>query len=140
MESSGYAGTSVEVRPADGSKCNGWRNGNAERQHRLRIRRKFEDSGEAFLYVECRECGKPIKPSFRRGFCKGGACREAFFKKVQVPTFIRLDAEGKAVAERVHEILVARRRDERVLGDALIEAVQIAGIFSQGDSQNGCAN
>jgi hypothetical protein len=113
MESSGYAVTAVEVRPADGSKCNGWRSGNAERQHRLRIRRKFEESGEAFLYIECRECGKPIKPSFRRGFCQGGSCRKAFFKKVQVLTVVRLDAQGKAISERV------------------------SGIFSRGDSQNG---
>jgi hypothetical protein len=90
-----------EVRPANGSKCNGWRNGNAERQHRLRIRRAFEASGKAFLYLECRECGKPIKPSFQRGFCPGGACREAFFKKVQVLTVVRLTSVDKAVSERV---------------------------------------
>lgn len=61
---------------------------NASRQRRRR-QRLYEASGDAFLFIVCRECGRPIEPSFKRGFCPrstGRACRKNFFKTVQVPT------------------------------------------------------
>lgn len=99
MNSTVTAVPAVDVRPADGLKMS--QSAAAIRKRRSRIRKLFEASGSAFLYVECRECGKPIKPSFKRGFCPGGTCREAFFKKVQVPTVVRLTAEDKQLSERV---------------------------------------
>lgn len=76
----------------------------AEKQRRYRLRKQrqaWEATGLAWLYIECRECSKPIKPSFQRGFCPGGQCRQAFFEKVQVPAVIYLDAQAKDVSQRV---------------------------------------
>jgi hypothetical protein len=76
----------------------------AQKQRRYRLRKQqrvWEASGNAWLFIECRECGKPIKPSFQRGFCPGGQCNQAFFEKVQVPIVIYLDAQAKQVSERV---------------------------------------
>jgi hypothetical protein len=71
----------------------------AVKQRRHRLRKQFEESGNAFLFIECRECSKPIKPSYKRGFCPGGACRNVFFKKVQVRTVVRLGAVSKRLSE-----------------------------------------
>ena len=76
----------------------------AQKQRRYRLRKQqqaWEATGEAWLYIECRECGKAIKPSYRRGFCPGGQCREAFFEKTQVPQVIYLDAQAKKISEHV---------------------------------------
>jgi hypothetical protein len=76
----------------------------AEKQRRYRLRqqqRAWVATGNARLYVECRECGKAIKPSYRRGFCPGGQCKQAFFEKVQVPHVIYLGQQAKEIAERV---------------------------------------
>jgi hypothetical protein len=73
----------------------------AIRQRRSRVRRLFENSGNAFLYVACRECDAPIKPSFQRGFCPGGHCRKQFFKKIQVPTVIALTFADQSLSEAV---------------------------------------
>ncbi len=73
----------------------------AVRQRRSRARRMFENSGDAFLYVACRECDAPIKPSFRRGFCHGGHCRKQFFKKVQVQSVIALTFADQSLSEAV---------------------------------------
>jgi hypothetical protein len=69
-----------------------------QRRHRLK---QFEQSGKAPKYNFCRECGKPIKESYRRGFCPGGACRDAFFKKVQVTHFVRLDIADQELSQQV---------------------------------------
>jgi hypothetical protein len=61
----------------------------------------YAATGEAFLYVTCRECDKPIKPSFHRGFCKGGACRKKFFKKVQVRRVIPITQVDRELSQAV---------------------------------------
>lgn len=71
-------------------RMNGAPKSNAERQRQLRIRRRYEATGEAWLYTHCRECGTSIRPSFRRGFCPGGKCRKLFLRRVQVPRVCRL--------------------------------------------------
>ncbi len=40
----------------------------AIKQRRYRLRKQFEESGHSPLYLVCRECSEPIKPSYRRGF------------------------------------------------------------------------
>lgn len=77
---------------------------NALRQRRFRIRRRFESTGEAWLFTHCRECGAPIEPSFRRGFCPratGRKCRKKFFEKVQVPTVVRVTLADQSLSEAV---------------------------------------
>lgn len=81
-----FTGKDVHVCSKSDLKSNAIR----QRRHRQRI---YEASGEAFLFTTCRECGKPIEPSFKRGFCPrstGRTCRKNFFKKVQVLTVCRL--------------------------------------------------
>ena len=76
---------------------------NALRQRRRR-QRLYEASGDAFLFIVCRECGRPIEPSFKRGFCPrstGRTCREKFFKKVQVPTVCRLTLTDQRLSTAV---------------------------------------
>jgi hypothetical protein len=78
----------------------------AVRQRRYR-QRCWERSGEAYLYTECRYCGAPIKPSYRRGFCPastGRKCRKEFFKAVQVLGVIAITATMRYVAGRVLEV------------------------------------
>jgi hypothetical protein len=77
---------------------------NAEKQRRYRLRKQqqdFEQSGSATLYTACRECGRPIKPSFFRPFCRGGECRSSFFAKIQVLNVCYLDSVSKWVSEKV---------------------------------------
>jgi hypothetical protein len=71
----------------------------AIRQRRSRARRMFEKSGKAVLYVVCRECHAPIKPSFLRGFCPGGKCRKEFFTKVQVTTVVPVTANERRLID-----------------------------------------
>jgi hypothetical protein len=63
---------------------------NALRQRRYRLRKQYEASGNANLYVACQECEAAINPSYRRGFCPGGACRKRFYKRVQVTRVCRI--------------------------------------------------
>jgi hypothetical protein len=77
---------------------------NAARQRRLRIRRRFEASGDAWLFTHCRECGAPIEPSFSRGFCPrktGKQCRKNFFKKIQVLTVVPVTFADRNLSEAV---------------------------------------
>jgi hypothetical protein len=78
---------------------------NAERQRRLRIRRRFEATGEAWLYTQCRECGEPIEPSFARGFCPrstGRVCRKNFFfKRVQVRGWMPVTSADRSLSRAV---------------------------------------
>jgi hypothetical protein len=74
------------VCPEDAAKV---RRAERNRRHYLK-RQQLQASGEAFLFTECRECGKPIEDSYTRGFCPGGACRKAFFKKVQVRSWVKI--------------------------------------------------
>jgi hypothetical protein len=61
------------------------------RNLRHRIKTQQKKTPHAVLFVECRECGASIKPSYKRGFCANdGKCRDAFFKKVQVRGFVRI--------------------------------------------------
>jgi hypothetical protein len=76
----------------------------AQKQRRYRLRkqqRAWEATGEAWLFTECRECGKSIKASYRRGFCPGGSCKKAFFEKVQVPQVLYLDTQTRDISVRV---------------------------------------
>ncbi|HWY20034.1 MAG TPA: hypothetical protein VNX26_02375 [Candidatus Acidoferrum sp.] len=61
---------------------------NALKQQQYRMRQQQKARPFAVLHLECRECGLPIAPSYARQFCPGGECRAAFFKKIQVPTFV----------------------------------------------------
>lgn len=74
----------------------------ALRQRRYR-QRCWERSGEAWLFVVCRQCGAPIKPSYKRGFCPGGKCRTEFFELVQVPNVVRITWEMHNISTRVLE-------------------------------------
>lgn len=74
----------------------------AIRQRRYR-QRCYERSGEAWLFVVCRQCGVPIKPSYKRGFCPGGKCRTEFFELVQVPNVVRITWEMHNISTRVLE-------------------------------------
>lgn len=77
---------------------------NAERQRQLRIRRRYEASGEAWLFTQCRECGTSIRPSFCRGFCPGGKCRKLFSRRVQVPRVCRLTLLDQNLSTAVLDI------------------------------------
>jgi hypothetical protein len=74
---------------------------NALRQRRYRLRKQYEASGNANLYVACRECDAAIKPSYRRGFCPGGACRKLFYKKVQVTHVCRVTRAAAQLSEAI---------------------------------------
>jgi hypothetical protein len=87
------------VSPADGSKP--LRSAAALKQRRYRLRRDYENSGEALLFTECRHCSAPIKPSYKRGFCPGGACREQFFRDVQVRRVIPITAAMRSASENL---------------------------------------
>jgi hypothetical protein len=80
---------------------------NALRQRRYRLRKQYEDSGNANLYVACRECDAAIHPSYRRGFCRGGTCRKRYYKRVQVSHVCRVT---RADAQLSEAILVQRVR------------------------------
>lgn len=76
---------------------------NAERQRRYR-QRQYEATGNAWLFTACRECGAPIAPSFKRGFCKGNTgkkCRSKFFKKVQVRGWVPITFADRRLSEAV---------------------------------------
>jgi len=82
---------------------------NALRQRRLRIRRRFEATGEAWLFTHCRECGAPIEPSFSRGFCPrttGRACRKEFFKKVQVRGWLTITFADRSLSQAVSKAVL----------------------------------
>ena len=73
--------TRHEVCSADTSKNRRHRNPEdpvkkAARQRRHQLRKQAP--GNAVLFVECRECHAPIKPSYDRAFCPGGECRKAW--------------------------------------------------------------
>jgi hypothetical protein len=80
MKAEVYRGDDLKVLPSAA----------AVKQRRYRLRREFETSGKAPLYTHCRECGAPIKHSYRRGFCLGGSCKRAFFRKVQVTQVVKI--------------------------------------------------
>jgi hypothetical protein len=64
----------------------------AARQSRARARKldAMRAKGEK-VHDRCRECGKPIKPSMFRAFCKGGRCRKAFKAKTNVARVVTLE-------------------------------------------------
>jgi hypothetical protein len=74
---------------------------NALRQRRYRLRKQYEASGNANLYVACQECDAAIKPSYRRGFCPGGGCRKLFYKKVQVTRVCRITRADALLSEAI---------------------------------------
>jgi hypothetical protein len=74
---------------------------NALRQRRYRLRKQYEESGNANLYVVCRECEAAIKPSYHRGFCPGGACRKLFYKRVQVTHVCRITRAAAQLSEAI---------------------------------------
>jgi len=74
---------------------------NALRQRRYRLRKQHEASGNANLYVACRECDAAINPSYRRGFCPGGTCRKLFFKNVQVTRVCRITRADAQLSEAI---------------------------------------
>jgi len=70
---------------------------NAEKQRRYRLAQ--QQRAGLTLHKNCRECGAPIKPSCKRGFCANDEkCRKAFFKKVQVAHLIPLDRQSKELS------------------------------------------
>jgi len=80
----------------------------AIRQRRSRARRMYEASGDAYLFTNCRQCDAPIKPSFSRGFCPGGACRKRFFHDdVRVTRVVPITQATARVSESVLEALRA---------------------------------
>lgn len=74
---------------------------NALRQRRYRLRKQYEASGNANLYVACRECDAAINPSYRRGFCPGGTCRESYYKRVQVSHMCRVTRSAADLSEAI---------------------------------------
>jgi hypothetical protein len=83
---------------------------------RHRARKLLETSGEAKLYTHCRECARPIEPSFLRAFCprivlaedgkpEQRQCRKNFFARVQVCRFDPIDFTAHYVSTRVLEVL-----------------------------------
>jgi hypothetical protein len=80
----------------------------AVRQRRSRARRMYEASGDAYLFTNCRQCDAPIKPSFSRGFCPGGACRKRFFRDdVRVARVVPITRVMARTSESVLEALRA---------------------------------
>lgn len=76
---------------------------NAERQRQFR-QREYEAKGDAWLFTACRECGKPIAPSFKRGFCPGNSgknCREKFFKKIQVRSWFPITFADRSLSAEI---------------------------------------
>jgi hypothetical protein len=76
-------------------------NSNALRQRRYRLRKQYEASGNANLYVACQECEAAIKPSYHRGFCPGGACRKRYYKRVQVTHVCRITRAAAQLSEAI---------------------------------------
>ena len=76
------------MRPEQGSKP--LPRSNAQKQRAARLRKQKNERPFRVLHQACRECGRPIKPSYVRQFCPGGKCRTAFFKKVQVTTWVEV--------------------------------------------------
>ena len=74
---------------------------NALRQRRYRLRKQHEASGNANLYVACRECDAAINPSYRRGFCPGGTCRKRYYKRVQVTRVCRVTRSAAQLSEAI---------------------------------------
>jgi hypothetical protein len=74
---------------------------NALRQRRYRLRKEYEASGNANLYVVCQECNAAIKPSYRRGFCAGGTCRKRHYKRVQVTHVCRVTRAAAQLSEAI---------------------------------------
>jgi hypothetical protein len=75
---------------------------NKFRRYRLRkIRREYQNSGEAFLHTECLMCSKPIKPSYRRGFCPGGVCRDRYLNAKPVHRVVPITRLDRAVSTRI---------------------------------------
>jgi hypothetical protein len=75
---------------------------------RHRARKLLKSSGEAWLYTHCRECERPIEPSYLRGFCPRGTgrqCRKNFFARVQVRRVEYLDFTAHYVSTRALEVL-----------------------------------
>jgi hypothetical protein len=74
---------------------------NALRQRRYRLRKQYEASGNANLYVVCRECDATIKPSYCRGFCPGGSCRKRYYTRVQVTCVCRVTRSAAQLSEAI---------------------------------------
>jgi len=53
------------------------------------------------LHTHCRDCGRPIKPSLTRAFCRGGRCREAYNARVRVTRVEKIDATARRLAAEV---------------------------------------
>ena len=92
-------GTSVpEMRPETATDSK-WR------RYRLKKQRQaWRASGEAFLYTECMYCAAPIKPSFVRGFCPGGHCRQEYLQAVPIHRVVPITGFDRRVSARVAEM------------------------------------
>jgi hypothetical protein len=73
----------------------------ALKQREYRLRQQHKARPFRVFHEACRECGHPIKPSYVRQFCPGGKCRDAFFKKVQVPTVVAVTFADQSLSEAV---------------------------------------
>ena len=74
---------------------------NALKQRQYRLRQQHEARPFRVLHASCRECGRPIKPSYVRQFCPGGECRAAFLRKIQVPTVVAITFPTQSLSEAV---------------------------------------
>jgi hypothetical protein len=71
------------------------------RYRQQKLRRQLEKSGEAFLHTECLFCDKPIKPSYRRAFCKGRVCRGHYLKAKPVHRVVPITRLDRLVSTRI---------------------------------------
>jgi hypothetical protein len=81
---------------------------------RHRGRKLLKASGEACLYTHCRECARPIEPSYLRGFCprtvlaedgkpEQRQCRKNFFARVQVRRVESIDFTAHYISQQISQ-------------------------------------
>jgi len=71
---------------------------------RYRLRKQHQELGPVgCLYTHCRYCDREIKPSYLRGFCPGGECRDSYFKTVRVLRLVPITIIDNQISTRIVE-------------------------------------